>query len=284
MKTIVSSATKEVIIGDGAPTVIIGERINPAGKKKMAEALKNGDMGYINKQALAQVAAGADIIDVNISLFGEDEVTLLVKTVKSLLGVIEAPLCLDSANGDALAAALDICPGKPLINSVTGEEHSLQKVLPLVQKYGTSVVGLVQDDDGLPHTVAKRVEIAHKIVARAGEMDIGPERIIIDPLAFAVGAEADSGNITIATVRQIKEELGVNMTMGLSNISFGLPDRSLINNAFAAINIAAGVTCLIAHAAKLRPAVLAADLIVAQDKHARRYIAAYRKRQQAKTA
>ena len=279
METRISSATSEVIIGGDQPTVLIGERINPAGRKKLAEALKAGSLEIVRQEALAQAQAGADVLDVNVGTFGVDEVTLLPRAVQEVMDAVELPLCLDSANTEALAAALKVYRGKPLINSVTGEEHSLAKVLPLVKEYGAAVIGLLQDDEGIPKDSERRVAIAHKIVERAEAAGISREDIIIDCLAFAVGADTSSGPVVIEAIRQVKAELGVNLTLGASNVSFGLPDRHLLNNAFVAIVIAAGVTCLIVDVAKVRPAVLAADLILGHDKHARRYIETYRQRQ-----
>jgi 5-methyltetrahydrofolate--homocysteine methyltransferase len=278
METKVSSPTKEVIIGDDQPTVLIGERINPAGKKKLAEALKAGDLEIVRKEALAQTQAGADIIDINVDTFGVDAVALLPKAVQAVMEAVDTPLCLDSANPEALEAALKVYKGKPLINSVTGEEHSLKKVLPLVKKYGAAVIGLVQDDEGIPKDVERRVSNAHKIVKGAEAAGISRQDLVIDCLAFAVGAEPDSGAAVIETIRRIKAELGVNMTLGASNVSFGLPDRELINNAFVVMAAAAGATCLIVDAAKVRPIILAADLVLGRDKRARRYIEAYRQR------
>ena len=279
METRVSSATNEVIVGHDQPTVLIGERINPAGKKKMSEALKAGNLEIVSREALAQVQAGADIIDVNVGAFGVDEVILLPQAVQAVMDTVDVPLCLDSANPEALEAALKVYKGKPLINSVTGGEHSMRKILPLVKEYGAVVIGLVQDDEGIPNNSERRVAIAHKIVERALAIGIPHEDIIIDCLALAVGADTSSGLITIETIRRVKAELGMNLTLGASNISFGLPDRDLLNDAFVAIVIAAGVTCLIVNVAKVRPIVLAVDLVLDRDKRARRYIEAYRQRQ-----
>jgi 5-methyltetrahydrofolate--homocysteine methyltransferase len=278
METRVSSAGKEVVIGDKRPTVLIGERINPAGKKKLAESLQAGNLEIVRKEALAQVQAGADILDVNVGTFGVDEVALLPRAVRAVMDTVDVPLCIDSNNPAALEAAAKIYRGKPLINSVTGEEHSLTRVLRLAKEYEAAVVGLVQDDEGIPKDVKRRVSIAHKIVERAEAVGVTRENIVIDCLAFAVGAEPESGVAVIEAVRRIKAELGVNITMGASNVSFGLPDRELLNNAFVAMAIAAGATCLIVDVGKVRPTVLAADLILGQDKRARRYIEAYRQR------
>jgi len=242
METRVSSATSEVIIGHNRRTVLIGERINPSGKKKLAEALKSGDLEIVRNQALTQVQAGADILDINVAAFGVDEVTLLPQAVRAVMATVEVPLCLDSANHDALEAALKVYRGKPIINSVTGEAHSLARVLPLVKEHRAAVIGLVQDEEGVPSNAERRVAIAHKIVAQAAAAGIPREDVIIDCLAFAVGADTSSGPAVIAAIRQIKAELGVNLTLGASNVSFGLPDRELMNNAFLAVAIAAGVT------------------------------------------
>jgi 5-methyltetrahydrofolate--homocysteine methyltransferase len=278
METRVSSLSKEVIIGDNLPTVLIGERINPTGKKKMTEALKAGDLEIVRKEALAQVQAGADILDVNVGVFGVDEVTLLPRAVRAVMEVVDVPLCFDSSNADALEGALKVYKGKPLVNSVTGEEHSLKKVLPLVKKYGAAVIGIVQDDEGIPKDTERRIRIAHKIVEKVEAAGISREDLVIDCLAFAVGAEPSSGVAVVDAIRRIKAELGVNITMGGSNVSYGLPDRELVNNAFVVMAVAAGATCPIVDVAKVRPIILAADLVLGRDKRARRYIEAYRQR------
>jgi 5-methyltetrahydrofolate--homocysteine methyltransferase len=278
METRVTSSGKEVIIDDNWPTVLIGERINPTGKKKLAEALRAGDFDIVRKEALVQMQAGADIIDVNVGMFGIDEKVLLPNTVKAIMETVDIPLCIDSSNTDALEAALKVYKGKPLVNSVTGEENSLRRVLPLVKKYGAAVIGLVQDDDGIPKDSVGRVRIAHKIIERAGIAGIPREDLIIDCLAFSAGAEPASGVTVIEAIRIIKAELGVNITLGASNISFGLPDRELLNNAFSTIAVSAGATCLIVDVAKIRPTILAADLVLGRDRYARRYIEAYRQR------
>jgi 5-methyltetrahydrofolate--homocysteine methyltransferase len=278
METRVSSPGKEVVIGDNQPTVLIGERINPTGKKKLAEGLKAGDLEIIRSEAVAQVQAGADILDVNVGTFGVDEVALLPRAVQAVMDIVDAPLCIDSNNLAALEAAVRIYKGKPLVNSVTGEERSLTRVLPLVREYEAAVIGLVQDDEGIPKDAGRRVSIARKIVNRAEAIGIDRKDVIIDCLAFAVGADTNSGLAVMEAIRTIKAELGVNMTLGASNISFGLPDRELINNAFVAMAIAAGITCLITDVTKVRSTVVAADLILGRDKHARRYIETYRQR------
>ncbi len=279
MYTKISSATREVIIGEDLPTVLIGERINPAGKKKLAESLKAGNMDIVRKEALEQVQAGADILDVNVTVFGLDEAPILPQAVQAVMEVTDAPLCIDSANAGALEAALKVYKGKPLLNSVSGEERSLERVLPLVKEYGTAVVGLTQDDNGIPKDAATRIAIAEKIVNRAEQMGIPRENIVIDCLALAVGADPRSAVTALETISAIKARLGVNMTLGASNISFGMPDRYLINCSYLAMTIAAGVTCPVVDAAKVRSSILATDLLLCKDKRARRYIQAFRDRQ-----
>ncbi|MBM3154965.1 MAG: pterin-binding protein [Chloroflexi bacterium] len=282
METVVSSAAREVVIGHGRPTVLIGERINPAGKKKLAEALVAGNMDIVCAEAIAQAQAGADIIDVNVGTFGVDEVFLLPKAVQVVMEAVDLPLCIDSAKPEALDAALRIYKGKALVNSVTGEERSLQAVLPLVKRYGAAVVGLVQDDRGVPRDAEGRVAIARKILEKAEAAGIPRQDVVIDCLATAVGADAASGLAAVEAIRRVKSELGVNVTLGASNISFGLPDRELLNNAFLAMVVAAGATALIVDVAKARPIILAADLLSSRDQRARRYIQAYRQRQSTK--
>ena len=278
METRVTNYTKEVIIGDNRPTVLIGERINPSGNKRLAEALRRGNLEVVCNEALVQVQAGADIIEVNVGTFGVDEVTLLPQAVQVLMDTDQVPLCIDSADPAALEAALKVYKGKPHINSVTGEEHSLGKVLPFVKEYRAAVIGLVQDDEGVPKGRERRVSIAHKLVTRAESVGISREDIIIDCLAYAVGADTSSGPEVIKAISQVKAELGVNQTLGASNVSFGLPDRDSLNNTFIALVIGAGVTCLITDVARSRSAALAVDLLFGRDKRARRYVEAYRQR------
>ena len=279
METRITSAAKEVLIGSDRPTVLISERINPSGNKKLAEALRKGNLEIVRNEALGQVQAGADILDVNVSTFGVDEANLLPRVVQVLMETVQVPLCIDSTDPAALEAALKVYKGKPLVNSVTGEKHSLDGILPLVREYRAAVIGLVQDDEGVPRNKERRVSIAHKLVAKAESAGIPREDIIIDCLAGAVGADTSSGPAVIEAINRVRAELGVNQTIGASNVSFGLPDRELLNSAFIALAIGAGVTCLLTDAAKSRSVTLAVDLISGRDKRARRYIEAYRRRQ-----
>jgi len=281
METKVSSEKKEVIISIDRPAVLIGERINPSGREKMSEALKAGDLEIVRKEAIAQVEAGADMLDINISAPGVDDAALMPEAVKVVMAAVDVPLCFDSPNSAAIEAALKVYKGKPLINSVTGEERSLKRVLPLVKEYGAAVIGMLQDDEGIPRDAERRVKIAHKIIESVEKAGIPREDVVIDVMAFAIGAEADSGKDVLEAIRRIKEELGVNITMGASNISFGMPNRRLLNNTWVSMVIAAGATILIADAARVRPTVLSADLILGRDRFARRYIENHRKRQQA---
>ncbi len=279
METRLASATKEIVIGYEHPTVLIGERINPAGKKKMSAAISSGNLDLVREEALAQVMAGADVIDVNVSVTGVDEAAVLPRAIEIVTQAVDVPVCIDTHNPEALKAALDVCRGKPLINSVSGEAHSLATVLPLVKEYGAAVIALVQDDEGVPAGATARIEVARKIVAQAAELGIPANDIVFDSLAMTVGAVPDSGLVALQTIRGIRESTGANQTLGASNISFGMPDRGLLNQAFLTMAITAGVTCPIVDAAKVRPIVLAADVLLNRDRGARRYIRGYRERQ-----
>ncbi|MBN1176447.1 MAG: dihydropteroate synthase, partial [Dehalococcoidales bacterium] len=279
METKVSTPTREVIISYDRPTVIIGERINPTGKKKLAEALKNGDLSIVKKEATEQVAAGAAILDCNVNAQGVDDVKLLPEAVKMVMGTVDVPICIDSPNEKALVAALKVYKGKALLNSVSGEKARLERVLPLVKEYGAAVIGLAQDDEGIPKSADRRVAIAYKIVEAADKIGIPKEDIVIDVMTYAIGAEPKAGKDVLDALRRIRTELGLNMTMGASNISFGMPDRAVLNNAWIAMVIDAGGTALIADAAKVMPAVLSADLVLGRDRFARRYLQDHRKRQ-----
>ena len=286
MNTELKGLGKKVVIGAGRPTVILGERINPTGKKKLAAALTAGDLEVVRQEALAQVEAGADLLDVNVGAAGVDEVDLLPRAVKLVLETTDVPVCIDTPDGAALAAALaahkELNPdGKPLVNSVNGEEASLARVLPLVAEYGTAVIGLCMDDDGIPETPEKRLGVAKKIVERAEQHGIGREDILIDCLALTVGADSQAGWTTLEAIRMVKEELGVNLALGASNVSFGLPDRETINGAFLAMAIMRGLNCPIVDAAKVAHYIQAADLALGRDEYAMRYLKAYRKRKKA---
>jgi 5-methyltetrahydrofolate--homocysteine methyltransferase len=276
VETRVASATKEVIIGGGRPTVLIGERINPTGKKRLAEALRAGDLSVVREEAAAQVAAGADILDVNVGATGVDEVAMLPLAVKAVSEVVDVPLCIDSRKLEALKAALAVCPGRPIVNSVTGEEESLKAVLPLVKERGLPVIGLTLDEKGIPADADARVAIARRIVERAESLGIPREDIIIDCLTLSLGANVKAGLATLEATRRVRDELGCNQTQGASNISHGLPNRPVLTGAYLAMAIEAGLTCPTVDVAQVRLAVLSGDLVLGRDNYAMRFIAAFR--------
>jgi len=287
METILKGLGQQVVIGRDRPTVIIGERINPTGKKRLAAALTAGDLSVVREEALKQVDAGAHVLDVNVGAAGVDEVDILPKAVRLVLETVDVPVCIDTPNGEALAAALavhkEINPtGRPLVNSVNGEEESLERVLPLVAKYGAAVIGLCMDDEGIPETAERRLAVARKIIQRAEAQGIPRENVVIDCLALTMGADSKAGLTTLAAIRLVREELDANMTLGASNISFGLPDRKIINSAFFALVIYAGATCLIMDAGHLRSTVLAVDLALGRDDYAMNFIKDYRQRRRSK--
>ncbi len=276
METKISRGNKEIVISGDACTSLIGERINPTGKKKLAAALADRNFEYIRDVAVSQVEAGADILDVNVVTPGVDEVAVLPEVVKVVMDTVDVPLCIDINDPKALKAALPIYDGKPIINSVTAEKASLEEILPLVKEYGTAVIALTIDDGGIPKEAGKRVEIAHRIVETAATLGIPKEDIIVDPLCISLGADTNAGLVTLEAIRKIKEELGINQTLGASNISFGLPGRISVNHAFLAIAIQAGITCPCVNAAHVRTAILAADLVLGRDRFAQRYIKDFR--------
>jgi 5-methyltetrahydrofolate--homocysteine methyltransferase len=286
LTTVVRSESEEVQISRDLPTVMIGERINPTGRKALQEQLVKGDFSMICDDALTQVEAGAAILDVNAGVPKADEPALLVAMIQQVQKVTPVPLCIDTANPAALESALKIYRGKALVNSVNGEEEKLETVLPLIKQYGAAVIGLTLDDDGIPKTVEKRIEIAEKIINRATAMGIPIEDIVIDPLALTMGAEPDAGLIGLESIAAIVERFGVNITMGCSNISFGMPDREAINASFLAMAIGYGLTCPITNPLKeqVAMAVLAADLCMSRDEYGSNWIGAFRKRKKAKQA
>jgi 5-methyltetrahydrofolate--homocysteine methyltransferase len=278
VKTSVSSASREVSIAGDGPTVLIGERLNPTGKKSLAEALKRGDLEVLSREAVAQVEAGADILDINVACPGIDEIALLPRAVEKVMASVDVPLCIDINHPGALEGALRVYTGKPIINSVTGEESSLNQILPLVKEHGAAVIGLTLDDEGIPKEADRRVAIASKIIERAASLGIPAEDVIIDCLALSLGADSKAGWVALEAIRKVKAELGVNQTLGASNISFGLPDRNLVNHTFLAMAISSGVTCPTVDVARVRPAVLAADMILGRDRFAQRYMRDFRQR------
>ncbi len=283
LTTTVRSASKEVSFSRELPTAIIGERINPTGRKKLQEELKAGNFDTVKADALAQIEAGAAILDVNAGVPGADEPALLVQMIEVLSELTDVPLCIDTANVKALEAALAVYSGKALVNSVNGEEEKLEKILPLIKQYDAAVIGLTMDDEGIPKTLEKRIEIAGKIMDRAAKVGIAAQDIVIDPLAMSIGADDQAGKMALDAVEAIVKDYGVNITMGCSNISFGIPDRELLNGAFLAMAIRCGLTCPITNPLfdEVVISILAADLAMGRDEFATNWIGGYRKRQKA---
>ena len=272
METRLKGSEAEVVIGPDQPTVIIGERINPSGRAALGEALRRQDMSLVREEAVAQYQAGADVIDVNVAAEGVDEKEVLPLAVQAVAEVVPVPICIDTTDPVALAAALDVCPGKPLINSVNGEERSLSEILPLAKERGAAVVGLAMGEEGVPTDVEERVEIARQVLRQIVSAGIPREDVILDPLALAVGADTSAPMTTLETIRLLAQIEGVNLTLGASNISFGLPDRNAVNDIFVALAISAGVTCPIMDPSRGRRAVLIADLMLGRDDFAKRYL------------
>jgi 5-methyltetrahydrofolate--homocysteine methyltransferase len=282
MDTILRSATKTVTIGSGQPFCIIGERINPTGRKRLAEELKAGDFSTVVLDTRTQVDAGADMLDVNAGIPLVDEAELLQQMLTTIQAESDIPLCIDSSVIEALEAGLAVYEGKALVNSVTGEDERLDEILPLVARHGAAVIGLANDETGIPETPQQRLDIARKIVSAAGDHGIGPEDVVIDPLAMTVGADTDAVTTTLQTIRLIRDELGVNMCLGASNVSFGLPQRHVLNAAFLPMAMAAGLTsAIMSTAAVCVESVRAADLLLGHDPWGASWIAAHRARQAA---
>ena len=279
METILKSEQKEVKISFDSPFTIIGEKINPTGRKKLAAALKEGDYDYVRNLAIRQVEMGANILDVNVGVPGIDEVAVLPKVAKLVSEIVDVPLCLDSANHNAIAAALAVVPGKPLVNSVNGEEKSLEAILPVVKEFGVSVIGLTMDDDGIPNNAETRIAIAEKILERAAKLGISADDIVIDPLVLTVGADSNAGSVTLKTIQMLREKFGVNINLGASNVSFGLPDRHTVNQAFLSLAMGVGATCAITDPIKLTSSIRATDLLMGRDTFGARYIGYWREHQ-----
>lgn len=261
-----------MVIDTNGPVIIIGECINPTRRKKLVSALEEGSFDYMLDLAESQIGAMADVLDVNVGFPGVDDVKVLPSAVLALKEKFDIPLCLDSPNPAAIEAALKVAEGKCLINSVNGEERSLNALLPLVREYGAAIIGLTMDSEGITSDPVKRLAIAEKILERAVRTGINEADVIIDPLAMAISADPAACLVTLETIRLIHEKLGLNITMGASNISFGLPDRESLNSAFIVMSIFNGLTCPIANPDKITAAVRAADLILGRDEYAVRFI------------
>jgi 5-methyltetrahydrofolate--homocysteine methyltransferase len=279
MQTILESATQKVIVDTDGPMVIIGEKINPTGRKKMAAALQSGDFEYLRILAQSQVEDGADVLDVNVGVPGLDDVVLMKQVVDLISSWVSVPLCIDSPNPAALAAGLEAAPGKPLVNSVSGEESRLGSILPIVKDREAAVIGLTMDDNGIPVLPEDRLRIAEIIVERAAKIGIPQNDVIIDPLVMTVGSDSQAGLLTLRTIELVREKLGVNINLGASNISFGLPDRHTINQAFLALAMGAGATCAITDPVRLTGVIRASDLLLGRDEYSMRYIRYCRQQQ-----
>jgi len=278
--TIISSASQEVVIGFDRPFAVIGERINPTGRKLLAEEMKNGDFSRVEADALAQVAAGATILDINAGIPLADEPAILAKTIQLVQALVDVPLCIDSSIIEALEAGLAVYKGKALLNSVTGEDESLDRVLPLVKKYGAAVVAISNDETGISQDINVRFEVAKKIVQRAADYGIPACDVVVDPLVMPVGAINTSGRQVMELVHRLRTELKVNTTSGASNFSFGLPNRNGVNCAFIACAVASGMTSAIIN--PMHPEVMlgvrGGNLMMGHDPECKDWIDAYRDR------
>ena len=281
-ETIIKSPTKTVIIGPGHPFVIIGERINPTGRKKLAAEMLAGDFSRVVSDAIAQVQAGAHILDVNAGMgvanANEVEPEIMVEAIKQVQAVVDVPICIDSSVIPALKAGLNAAWGKPIVNSVTGEESHMEAILPLVAERGAAVIAITNDENGISYDAKERFAVAKKIVKRAESYGIPPEDILIDPLAMPAGAVAGSAKTLFEITRMVNEELGCNTTCGASNISFGLPNREALNAAFVAMAIASGMTSAITNPLKpeIMNAIKAADALMGHDENCTAWIMANR--------
>lgn len=276
--TIISSASKEVVIGFDRPFTIIGERINPTGRKLLAEEMKAGDFSRVEADAVAQLAAGAHILDVNAGVPLADEPALLARAVRLVQSLTDLPLSIDSSMVDALEAGLEAYQGKALLNSVTGEEERLERVLPLVKQHGAAVVAICNDDTGISTDIDVRFEVARKIINRAADHGIAPCDVVVDPLVMPVGAMADAGIQVLELIHRLRTELKVNTTCGASNVSFGLPNRAGLNSAFISMAIGAGLTSAITNplAEGLMQAIRGADVMMNNDQQCMNWITSYR--------
>jgi len=281
--TVLQSRSRTVTIAIDKPFCIIGERINPTGRKAFALELRNGNLDQVLEDADAQIAMGCDMLDVNAGIPLVDEAELLAKMIRLLQAHTDIPLCIDSSVIEALEAGLDAYEGKALVNSVTGEDDRLDLILPIVAKHGAAVIGLTNDETGIPETAEQRLVIARKIVSACGDHGIPPEDVVLDPLAMTVGADPQAVRITLDAIEMIRDELGVNMCLGASNVSFGLPERHTLNAAFLAMGSAHGLTSAIMNglSEECVRSVRASDLMLGKDEWGANWISAHRARQAA---
>jgi 5-methyltetrahydrofolate--homocysteine methyltransferase len=276
--TIISSATKEVVIGHDRPFVMIGERINPTGRKLLAEEMKNGDFSRVEADALAQVEAGAQMLDVNAGIPLADEPALLARAVQLVQSITDVPLSIDSSIIEALEAGLAVYKGKALVNSVTGEAEVMDRVLPLVAKYGAAVVAISNDETGISEDPNVRFEVAKRIVQRAADYGIPASDVVVDPLVMPIGAMGTAGRQVFALLRRLVEELGVNTTCGASNVSFGLPNRNAITGTFLSMAMSNGMSSAIMNPMhpEVKSAIMAADVLMGNDRDCYAWIKANR--------
>jgi 5-methyltetrahydrofolate--homocysteine methyltransferase len=281
MHSILRSATKEVIIGHDVPFVIIGERINPTGRKKFQEQLRAGDLSQIEIDVQQQVEGGADVLDVNMGVPLTDEPDLLSRAIKLVQSKTDLPICIDSSVIEALEAGLKAYEGKALVNSMTGEDDRMELILPLVKEHKAVIMALSNDETGIPATAQERLVITEKIVRTVEKYGIPLEDLVIDPLAMTVGADVEAVKITLETIHLIKEKFGLNMSMGASNVSFGLPKRHAVNASFLPMAMAAGLTSAImdARTKEIGTSVRAADLLLGNDPWGGNWISAFRAQQ-----
>jgi 5-methyltetrahydrofolate--homocysteine methyltransferase len=284
MHTVVQSASKTVTIGHDQPFVIIGERINPTGRKKFQELLRAGDLSTIEVDVESQIKGGADMLDVNMGVPLTDEPALLSKAIKMIQGITDIPICIDSSVIEALQAGLEAYEGKALVNSMTGEDDRMDLILPLIKKHNAAIIALPNDEIGIPATAAERIVITEKIIRAVEKHGISLDNLVIDPLAMTVGADPEAVKITLETIHLIREKFGLNMTLGASNISFGLPNRHALNAAFLPAAMSHGLTCAVmdARTPAINEAVRAADLLLGMDQWGSNWITRFRAQEAAK--
>jgi 5-methyltetrahydrofolate--homocysteine methyltransferase len=285
MHTVVQSASKTITIGHDQPFVIIGERINPTGRKKFQELLRAGDLSTIAVDVESQIKGGADMLDVNMGVPLTDEPALLSKAIKMIQGMTDMPICIDSSVIEALQAGLEAYEGKALVNSMTGEDDRMELILPLIKKHNAAIIALPNDEIGIPATAAERIVITEKIIRTVEKHGISLDNLVIDPLAMTVGAVPDAVKITLETIHLIREKFGLNMTLGASNISFGLPNRHALNAAFLPAAMSHGLTCAVmdARTPAINEAVRAADLLLGMDQWGGNWISRFRAQEAAKS-
>jgi 5-methyltetrahydrofolate--homocysteine methyltransferase len=276
MHTVLRGSSREVTIGVDKPFVMIGEKINPTGNKKLAAALQAGDLDVVVALAQKQVAWGADVLDINVGVPGLDEISVISTVVRLLSQSVDVAFCIDSGKTEILAAGLGAAPGKPLVNSVNAEKKQLDTILPIVRDRGAAVIGLTIGDAGIPKTPEERVAAADTIIRRASQTGIPIEDILIDPLVMTVGSDSRAALVTLQTIELLRKEFGVNINLGASNVSFGLPDRETFNQAFLSMAMQAGATCAITDPVKLGSAIRAGDVLLGRDDYAMRFLKYYR--------